>query len=86
MGADGYDDASYAKLKEISPIYAVHKGMAPYLEIHGTRDDQVPYEQSTMMCDAIHKVGVPAKSLRWKAAGMAWADGKTPTSSITSRR
>jgi alpha-L-fucosidase 2 len=54
---EGYDEASFAKLKEISPIYAVHMGMPPYLEIHGTRDDQVPYEQSTMMCDAIHKVG-----------------------------
>ena len=54
---EGYDDASLAKLKKISPIHAVHKGMPPFLEIHGTRDDQVPYEQSTMMCDAIHKVG-----------------------------
>ena len=55
---EGYDEASLAKLKEISPIHAVHRGMPPFLAIHGTRDDQVPYEQSTMMCDALHKVGV----------------------------
>jgi alpha-L-fucosidase 2 len=66
---DGYDDASYAKLKEISPIYAVHKGMPPYLEIHGTRDDQVPYEQSTMMCDAMHKAGVPCEIVTIEAGG-----------------
>ena len=69
FGVDGYDDASYAKLKEISPIYAVHKGMPPYLEIHGTRDDQVPYEQSTMMCDAMHKAGVPCEIITVEAGG-----------------
>jgi len=55
---EGYDEASFAKLKEVSPIHAIHKGMPPFLAIHGTRDDQVPYEQSAMTCDALHKVGV----------------------------
>ena len=69
FGVEGYDDVSLAKLKEISPIHAVHKGMPPYLEIHGTRDDQVPYEQSTMMCDALHKVGVPCEIITVEAGG-----------------
>ena len=54
---EGYDETSFAKLRELSPINAVHKGMPPFLAIHGTRDDQVPYEQSPLLCDAIHKVG-----------------------------
>jgi alpha-L-fucosidase 2 len=66
---EGYDEASYAKLKELSPIHAVHKGMPPYLEIHGTRDDQVPYEQSTMMCDALHQVGVACEVVTVEAGG-----------------
>ncbi|MEN3339642.1 MAG: acetyl esterase [Acidobacteriota bacterium] len=57
FGAEGYDEASYAKLKAISPLFAVHKGMPPFLAIHGTRDDQVPYEQSPMLCAAMQKVG-----------------------------
>jgi acetyl esterase len=66
---EGYDEASFAKLKEISPIHAVHKGMPPYLEIHGTRDDQVPYEQSTLMCDAMKKSGVPCEIITIEAGG-----------------
>jgi len=69
FGAEGYDEASYAKLKEISPIVAIHKGMPPFLEIHGTRDDQVPYEQSTMMCDALHKAGGVCEIVTVEAGG-----------------
>ena len=77
FGAEGYDEASYAKLKEISPNEAIHKGMPPFLEIHGTRDDQVPYEQSTMMCDALHKVGVACQIITIEAGGhgmSSWKD------------
>ena len=55
FGVEGYDEASFAKLKAISPLHAVHKGMPPFLAIHGTRDDQVPYEQSTIMCEAMRQ-------------------------------
>jgi acetyl esterase len=66
---EGYDEASYAKLKEISPVHAVHKGMPPFLEIHGTRDDQVPYEQSTLMCEAMKKSGAACEIVTIEAGG-----------------
>ncbi len=69
FGVEGYDEASYAKLKEVSPINAIHRGMPPFLEIHGTRDDQVPYEQSPMMCDALHKVGTACEIVTVEAGG-----------------
>jgi len=69
FGADGYDEASFAKLKAISPIAAVHKGMPPFLAIHGTRDDQVPYEQSTLMCEAMHKAGAVCDIITVEAGG-----------------
>jgi acetyl esterase len=69
FGVDGYDDASMAKLKEISPLMAIHHGMPPFLEIHGTRDDQVPYEQSTIMCDALHKAGGVCDIITIEAGG-----------------
>ena len=74
---EGYDDASMAKLKEISPLTAIHRGMPPFLEVHGTRDDQVPYEQSIIMCDALHKVGGACEILTIEAGGhgmRGWKD------------
>jgi acetyl esterase len=47
-----------AKLRAASPATYVHKGMPPFLFIHGNADEQVPYEQSPMMCDLMKKAGV----------------------------
>ncbi len=69
FGVQGYDEASFSKLKDISPIYAVHKGMPPFLAIHGTRDDQVPYEQSTILCEAMRKVGARCDIITIEAGG-----------------
>jgi len=69
FGAEGYDEASYAKLKEISPLYALHKGMPPFLAIHGTRDDQVPYEQSTILCEAMRQIGARCDIITVEAGG-----------------
>lgn len=57
FGVDALDEAGLAKLRQISPVNAVHKGMAPFLIIHGTADEQVAYELSPAMCDAMKKVG-----------------------------
>lgn len=57
FGAESLDEAGLAKLRAISPILAVHRGMPPFLCIHGTKDDQVAYEQSPALCEAMHKVG-----------------------------
>ena len=77
FGAEGYDEASYAKLKAVSPLFAVHKGMPPFLAIHGTRDDQVPYEQSTILCEAMRKVQAPCDIVTVEAGGHgmgSWKD------------
>jgi alpha-L-fucosidase 2 len=77
FGVDGYDEASFAKLKTISPLYAVHKGMPPFLAIHGTRDDQVPYEQSTILCEAMRRVGAACDIITIEAGGHgmgSWKD------------
>ncbi len=57
FGVAKLDDAGLARLREISPLNAVHKGMAPFLIIHGTADEQVAYEMSPAMCDAMKKAG-----------------------------
>jgi acetyl esterase len=69
FGADQPDDAGLAKLKTISPILAVHAGMAPFLCIHGNKDDQVSYEQSLAMCDAMHQVGASCEIVTVEGGG-----------------
>ena len=69
LGAEGYDEASFATLRAVSPLFAVHEGMPPFLAIHGTRDDQVPYEQSTMLCEAMRHVNVRCDIITIEAGG-----------------
>ncbi|MFL6447157.1 MAG: alpha/beta hydrolase fold domain-containing protein [Bryobacteraceae bacterium] len=57
FGAENLDADGLRKLHDLSPINGVHKGMPPFLCIHGTKDEQVSYEQSTAFCEAIRKVG-----------------------------
>jgi alpha-L-fucosidase 2 len=78
FGADQADDAGLAKLKAISPIFAVHKGMAPFLCIHGTKDDQVSYEQSPAMCEAMHKVGASCDLITVEGGGHGMGGWKAP--------
>jgi len=78
FGAKQLDAVGLAKLHDISPIFAVHHGMPPFLCIHGNKDDQVSYQQSLEMCDAMKKVGVSCQLITiedgghgmsgWKAA------------------
>ena len=65
------------RLHEISPVTAVHKGMAPFLIIHGTADNQVAFEESPAMCEAMHKVGAKCDLIRWKAAATACRAGRS---------
>jgi alpha-L-fucosidase 2 len=44
-------------IKEASPATYVSKNMPPYLLIHGSKDLNVPVEQSYLMRDAMKKVG-----------------------------
>ncbi len=57
FGVEQLDEAGLAKLHALAPMAAVHKGMPPFLMIHGNRDDQVAYEQSTAFCGAIRQAG-----------------------------
>lgn len=78
FGAEQLDDAGLAKLHEISPLFAVHAGMPPFLWIHGTEDDQVSYDQSTMFCDAMRKVGVPCALITIEGGGHGMSGWRAP--------
>lgn len=78
FGAEKLDNAGLAKLHEISPIAAVHRGMPPFLCIHGTKDDQVVYEQSTEMCAAMHKVGAGCELITIEGGGHGVSGWRAP--------
>ena len=59
MGFKSWQDAGLVeKLRASSPTTLVSKNMPPFLFIHGNADEQVPYEQSPKMCEAMRKAGV----------------------------
>ena len=82
LGITAVDGAARATMREASPITYVRPGLPPYLMIHGTRDTQVPFDQSVMMCarlrlsgnqcelytvqDAPHGIGGWEKEARWQ--------------------
>jgi alpha-L-fucosidase 2 len=76
FGAEDTSPESLAKLRAVAPIHGVHKGMPPFLAIHGTKDDQVPFAQSTTFCDAIKKVGSQCELIPIEGGGhgMGWKD------------
>lgn len=73
FGAERLDAAGLAQLHSVSPIFAVHRGMPPFLCIHGTRDDQVSYSQSVAMCEAMRKVGARCDLITIEGGGHGMA-------------
>jgi acetyl esterase len=69
FGVEQLDEPGLAKLRTVAPIAAVHSGMQPFLCIHGTKDDQVDYEQSPAMCEAMHKVGASCELITIEGGG-----------------
>ena len=78
FGVEQLDAAGLAKLRTISPIFAVHKGMSPFLCIHGTKDDQVTYEQSTDFCNAIRGVGAHCEMITVEGGGHGMSNWRAP--------
>jgi len=78
FGAEQLDEAGLAKLRAVSPLFAVHKGMPPFLCIHGDKDDQVAFEQSPAMCDAMHKVGAPCDLITIEGGGHGMSGWRAP--------
>jgi len=79
FGATQLDADGLKKLQSISPIHAVHKGMPPFLCIHGTKDDQVTYQQSPNFCDAMRKVNAPCEVITIGGGGhgmSGWRDAE----------
>ena len=78
FGAEQLDAAGLAKLRAVAPIEAVHRGMPPFLCIHGTKDDQVSYGQSVAMCEAMHQVDAPCEMMAIEGGGHGMTGWRDP--------
>jgi len=75
---DELNEAGLAKLHSLAPLFAVHKRMPPFLAIHGTKDDQVPFDQSELMCKAMSKVGAKCELITIQDGGHGMSGWKAP--------
>lgn len=78
FGVQQLDESGLSKLRMVAPIADVHKGMPPFLCIHGTKDDQVTYEQSTAFCDAIRHAGSNCKLITIENGGHGMSRWREP--------
>jgi alpha-L-fucosidase 2 len=79
FGVDQLDEAGLAKLHSMSPIAGVHKGMPPFLCIHGNKDDQVSFDQTPPFCDAIKAVGSNCEIITVEGGGHGMGRWKDPS-------
>jgi acetyl esterase len=78
FGVQQLDESGRSKLGALAPIAQAHKGMPPFLCIHGTKDDQVPYEQSTALCEAIHRAGSNCDLITIESGGHGMSGWREP--------
>lgn len=68
MFLTGFLGAEYSKHPEIwrdaSPVFHIDKHNAPFLIVHGTKDDAVPIAQAQELYDKLHAAHVPVKFVK----------------------
>jgi len=57
FGIDAVDAATAPILVKASPVTYIRKGMPPFLLMHGSKDEDVPYSQSVEMCKKMKNAG-----------------------------
>ena len=57
FGVTALNEAAWPTLRDASPINQIRPGLAPYLLIHGTKDNTVSFEQSLLFQEKMKAVG-----------------------------
>ena len=58
-----------SRLQQLSPAAHVRRDMPPFLLIHGTNDQLVPFSQSQIMCDRMRAAGAQCDLYPVQGAG-----------------
>ena len=76
------------RLAQLSPINSVRAGMPPFLFIHGTADNFVPFEQSEAMCLKMKAVGASCEVYPVTGAGhgIRWWESSSVSTSAYKRK
>ena len=61
--------AAEETIRTASPATYIRRDMPPYLFVHGTKDFNVPFEQSVVMCDAMRKAGAKCDVIAIEGGG-----------------
>ena len=57
FGIKSVDVETVPTLIQASPVFYISKDMPPFLLMHGSKDEDVPYQQSVEMCDKMKSAG-----------------------------
>lgn len=68
FGIPAVDADSAPALIQASPVVYIRKDMPPYLLMHGSKDEDVPYDQSVEMCDKMKKAGASCEIITIEGA------------------
>jgi alpha-L-fucosidase 2 len=74
------DEKTMAVARAASPLFAVKAGLPPFLLVHGSVDQSVPYQQSVEMQQRLRAVGVPCDLMTIEGGvhGMLYWDKVAP--------
>ncbi len=66
LGRTEFDEPTKAMLQEASAINFIKPGLPPFLLVHGTKDEKVPYEGSVAFQAKLRAAGVPCELITIK--------------------
>ena len=69
LGITAHSKNAEQIVRKASPVAYVRKRMPAYLLIHGTKDFNVPFDQSERMLEAMTKVGAHCELIRVEGGG-----------------
>ncbi|HVS54574.1 MAG TPA: alpha/beta hydrolase [Opitutaceae bacterium] len=80
FGSEVADEKTMEIVRAASPLLAVKAGLPPFLLVHGSVDQSVPYQQSVEMQKQLRAVGVPCDliTIEGGAHGMLYWDKVAP--------
>ncbi|MEO6568728.1 MAG: alpha/beta hydrolase [Opitutaceae bacterium] len=81
FGRKTFDDAAQKMMREASPLLHVKRGLPPFLLVHGTADQSVPYQQSLDWQARMKELGMTCDLITIKEGvhGMISWDAVAPT-------
>lgn len=81
FGRKTFDEVAQKTLREASPLLHIKRGLPPFLLVHGTADQSVPYQQSVDWQKRMHELGMTCDliSIKDGVHGMIYWDPVAPT-------